>query len=505
MKKLLYLMISILAGCSPAMTSTATPSLEPSAIATPTAKPVPRFEETQCAFEVPKGLQPRCGYLIVPEDRSQPGGRTIRLGVALFKSPNPNAPPDPVIHLIGGPGSSALNHVQAIMDTGGSAILEQRDYILFDQRGTRYSEPYLFCQAYDEYLWDARQQDLSPDEYYAGALPSLESCLEDWRSQGIDLAAYNTAENATDVNDLRLALGYDQVNLYGVSYGSRLALEVMRDFPDGVRSVIIDSVFPPQANLDLEIADIGLHSLQEVFQTCAAKPTCTGKYGDLEMKFFAVVDRLEATPAQVEVYGPYSDQPYRVYVDGDLFIDVTYGSLYSMASIADLPHMIDAVYQGSYDELPDLVGGAIGAPFSTGLYWSDICGEEVPFEISAPEVTEPEAAPAIWWEHFTPQYTFDVCSLWDIPSANARESQAVVSDIPTLILSGHFDPVTPPMYARLTAQTLSNGYLYEFSNMAHGVMRSDPCALQMGLAFLDDPSHAPDSSCMDTLSGVEFH
>ncbi len=496
----------LLAGCT-GQTATATPTLsEPTpASATPTSLPMPRFEEAECQFEVPEGYQPRCGYLIVPENRSQPAGRTIRLGVAIFASTAPDPAPDPVIHLIGGPGSSALNNALPILRTGGAAILERRDYILFDQRGTRFSEPFLFCQAYDEYLWDAREQKLSPAEYYSGALPSLESCLEDWRSQSIDLSAYNTAENAADVNDLRLVLGYDAVNLYGPSYGARLALEVMRTFPEGVRSVIIDSVFPPQANLDLEIGEIGLNSLRQVFEQCAANSTCAGKYGDLESKLFSAIAQLEAEPVQVEIYGPYRESPYLVYLDGDLFIDAIYGALYSMANIADIPHMIDAAYQGSYAELAETVGGAIGAPGSTGLMWSDLCREEIPFEIGIEPSTGTGDVPAIWWEHFTPQYAYDVCALWNIPPADAVQSQAVVSDIPTLIFAGRFDPVTPPIYAQMAAGTLSNGYYFEFPNLSHGVMRSNACALQMGLAFLDDPLHAPDAACMIALEDVEFH
>ena len=179
---------------------------------TPTAGGIPAFEEAACAFEIPEGFNPRCGYLVVPEDRSQPDGRTIRLHVAIFESTSPNPAPDPVIHLIGGPGGSALNNVRPILMKGGTEILEQRDYILFDQRGTQYSDPFLYCLPYDEYLWDAREQAMSLAEYNAGALPILDACLEEWRSQGISLAAYNSVENAADVNDLRLALGYDQVN-----------------------------------------------------------------------------------------------------------------------------------------------------------------------------------------------------------------------------------------------------------------------------------------------------
>jgi pimeloyl-ACP methyl ester carboxylesterase len=503
-KKLFCTMILVLVGCSYPATAIPVPLQPTPAPVKPTIETIPVFEEAECAFEIPEGFQPRCGYLIVPEDRSQPDGRTIRLHVAIFKSTNANPARDPVIHLIGGPGGSALNNAKWILMGGGTEILEQRGYILFDQRGTQYSDPYLYCLPYDEYLWDAHEQNISLAEYNAGALPILGACLEDWRRQGINIAAYNSAESAADVNDLRLALGYEQVNLYGISYGTRLALNIMRDYPEGIRSVIIDSVFPPQANLDLDIAANAFRSLQEVFQACAVSDACVGKYGDIDTKFYKVVERLEATPVQLEVYGPYREKPYVVYLDGDLFIDTIFVALYSMASIADIPRFIQAAYEESYTELSEPVGGAIGSPLSTGLFWSTTCGEEVPFEIGTQETPESAAVPSVLREHFTEQYTLDVCALWNVPPATSIENEAVISDIPTLLFSGQYDPVTPPRWAQLASETLSFHAFYEFPNQSHGVMRSNPCALQMGLAFLADPLHAPDSSCMNELVSVEF-
>jgi pimeloyl-ACP methyl ester carboxylesterase len=505
---IMFLMLA--AGCgldtpaalTPALsTSTAEPSLTCTAT---TSALLPAFRSTNCAFEIPEDFQPECGYLTVPEDHNQPDGRKIQLHVAIFKSTNPNPAPDPVIHLIGGPGSSALNNALPILMKGGTEILKQRDYVLFDQRGTRYSVPYLPCRPYDEYLWDAHELNLSLDEYNAGALPKLAACLESWRKQGINLAAYNSAQSAADVKDLRLALGYARVNLYGASYGTRLALTVMRDHPEGIRSVIIDSVEPTQVNLDIDLALNANRSLQEVFNACATDDFCSSNYGDIEAKFYAVIDRLENAPIVTNASGPYRDQPYAVYMDGDLFIDVIFGGLYSMSSIPDIPHLINAAYEESYSELSEPVGSSIGSPLSTALFWSTTCGEEIPFEINIQRSSDSASLPVVLSEHFGEQYALDVCELWDIPPADPMENEAVVSDIPTLIFSGRYDPITPPGWAELAAGTLSNHYYYEFTNMSHGVMRSDSCALQMGLAFLDDPLRAPDSACMDNLGSIEF-
>ena len=502
----------LITGCTrpvvPTNTPAASPSPEPSPTPTTVPKPTttysPAFEVTECPFEVPKGYAPICGYLTVPEDRSQADGRTIRLAIAVFKSTSANPEPDPVIHLAGGPGSSPLGATPFILKNGGNDILAHRDYILLDQRGVGNSLPNLYCQPYDEYLWDAHELDLSLDEYNAGAFPSLEICLTEWRTQGINLASYNSAESAADVNDLRLALGYEQVNLYGTSYGTRLALTVMRDHPEGIRSVIIDSVYPPESNLDLDLALNAERTLALLFSACAESPACTTNYGNLETKFYEVVDRLETNPVQVEVNGPYRSSPYRVYLDGDLWIDMIFGGLYSVGSLADLPGIIQTAYEGRYTELSEIVGGGIGSPLSAGMFWSVFCREEIPFEINITPPPEAEGIPEQLSKHFSEQYALEICQLWNIPAADPVENAPVISDIPTLIFAGQHDPITPPRYAESTAATLNHAYYYLFPNMAHGVMRSDPCALQIGLEFLNNPALEPDISCMASLVGFKL-
>lgn len=475
-------------------------SIEPSS---PTYTPV--FIPGECDFPVPAGFFARCGYLAVPEDRTNPASNTIYLGVAVFPSSSSHPALDPVIHLIGGPGGSALANAQYILQKGGTEILKTRDYILFDQRGTLFSDPYLSCQSYDEYLWEARQQDISLDEYNDGALPFVQACLEEWRLQGIDISAYTSAESAADVNDLRLALGYDQVNLYGISYGSRLALTVMRDFPENIRSVIIDAVEPIQMDVFFTgLASNYWRSLKLVFQACANDESCS-RYGNLEEKYLATIERLEESPVTMDIWGPYQELPYAIILDGDLLIDVFFGTLYSMNTIADIPYLVDAAYHEKYDTLSTAVGRAIGMPLSMGLYWTTECREEAPFVSPLEEFISSIGVPDILVGHFDPAYIKDTCAIWNVPPSDSVENRGVVSDIPTLVFAGNFDPITPPSGAELVASKLKNHYYFEFSTMSHGVMRSNPCALQMGLAFLDDPTVAPDSSCMTSEGRLEFH
>lgn len=199
--------------------------------------PLPRqassaFQQVHCPFTLGQGLADgkdvRCGFLVVPEDHSQPKGHTIRLAVAIFKTPSSHPAPDPVLVLGGGPGNAVLENTGPMYNAANLAyLLQDRDLILLDQRGTGYSQPSLRC--------------LDNEDFRA--------CHDRLLKSGINLNAFTTLEDAADVHDLIRALSYQQVNLDGVSYGTRLALTVMRLFPADLRSVVLDSVVPPQINL----------------------------------------------------------------------------------------------------------------------------------------------------------------------------------------------------------------------------------------------------------------
>ncbi|MFN8420465.1 MAG: alpha/beta fold hydrolase [Anaerolineae bacterium] len=214
---------------------------------------LPRLEPASCWMELPEGVVEgeniTCGYLIVPEDRSNPSGSTIQLAYAVLSASTESSKSDPVIYLAGGPGGNAVG---TIADWVEAPYLQDRDFILLDQRGTGYSLPSLNCPESEQEEENATQ-----------------TCHDRLISEGINLQAYNSVENAADVADLRLALGYEEWNLFGISYGTRLALTVMRDHPDGVRSVVIDSVYPPEISSWEEYGVNTADVFHRLFEACA--------------------------------------------------------------------------------------------------------------------------------------------------------------------------------------------------------------------------------------------
>jgi len=179
----------------------------------------PTFEPAPCAFPVPRGYDPECGYLVVPENRARSDTRQIRLHVAIFRNRTgiPNA--DPVIKISGGPGSSGLNTAGYLLGTGMDAVLERRDFIMFDQRGTGYSLPRLDCPERVQIAPALLGGRLSAEESAQAIIDAFRRCRERLTAEGLDLTAYHSAASAADINDLRLALGYNQLNLMAFPMG----------------------------------------------------------------------------------------------------------------------------------------------------------------------------------------------------------------------------------------------------------------------------------------------
>ncbi len=492
---------------SPFEPASSTPISEAKPTATlpaPTIEYQPAFEPAECAFPVPQGTHPDCGFLVVPENRSHPGSPLIRLHVAIFRSPSGNPAPDPVVHLAGGPGGSSLDVAGYLFQQGLGQILEKRDFILFDQRGTGFSQPRLDCPEREALAPTLLEGHLPPGDQVPAILDAFRRCRDRLASQGIDLSAYNSAASAADLNDLRLALGYEKLDLYGISYGTRLALTVLRDHPEAVRSAVLDSVYPPQVNLYTSLAPNAERAFNVLFERCAASSTCSQAYPDLRRVFYDLVDQLNADPVDIHFNAGGAERTVRL--DGGLLVDVLFVGLYNAAVTAYMPRMIYAIRQGNYAILRQRLELYFEASTALGMQTSVQCGEEIPFSqpeeaFTAAQGVQPQIA-AFYPASVQP--LFQVCREWGLPPPDPRENLPVSSDVPALVLAGEYDPITPPAWGRMAAESLSHAFFFEYPANGHWVTRSSPCALQMALAFWDDPATAPDASCILETGLQEF-
>lgn len=475
---------------------------------TPAASAAPLgFEHSPCTAAVPTGQSVDCGYLTVPENRNEANGRTIRLPVAVFKSQSAEKKPDPIVYLDGGPGADTLKELPGLYEAL-KPLSEDRDLILFDQRGTGSTEPSLDCPELTQLNYDHLERRFAVDERVEQDRAAAKRCHDRLVSKGIDPASATSAENAADLNDLRLALGYDQWNLYGVSYGTRLALTVIRDYPQGVRSVILDSVVPLQVNLYTETSADFDRALKVLFESCAADAACNRAYPDLEAAFYETVRSLNEKAVEIAL-GTFTERPIEgAVVDGDWFAAFTFQALYHKDLIRVMPALIFAIRNDRSYQLLTLIGDAYfhdAKFFSMGMYLSVQCGEELPFTTREAAIAAADANPRLSSHNeYEVKSIFATCGVWQAKAADDRENEAVRSDIPTLVLAGQFDPITPPAWGQLVAQDLSNSFFFEFPGVGHGAAFSDQCPNGMALAFLNQPQQRPPSGCIDRMSGPRW-
>jgi pimeloyl-ACP methyl ester carboxylesterase len=432
-----------------------------------------------------------CGYLVVPEDRTQEDSPSVRLAVVIYHSYGADPAPDPVIHLAGGPGGSSLGTSLYMLRTGFYQVLHDRDVIFFDQRGTGYSQPRLDCPEREQAAPVLLEGHMIPDETLPVVLDAFTRCRDRLISQGIDLNMFNSRESAADVADLRVALGYPQVNLYGDSYGTRLALTVLRDHPEGVRSVVLDSVYPPEQNLYTSLAPNAQRAFDVFFTRCAADTSCTSTYPDLENFFYSLVDNLDANPVEVELYG------HTITLTGRLLVDVLFVGLYNPDVTRSMPQMIIDVDRGDYSILRERLALYFDTGTAIGMQMSVQCREEIPFgsleDLTAagqglrPQITSTFENTVI------PLY--QACSIWGVAPADPLENQPVTSSVPALVLAGEGDPITPPAWSQSTADNLPNSYFYQFQGMGHWVARASGCAIELIIDFLVNPSVQPTRVC----------
>ena len=525
-KHLMYLVILalLLAGCqaqpavqteqpaptqiplAAAATSTPSPTAVPSPTPAPTPTPAPmgRYESADCPFDVPQGMPIECGFVSVPADHAQPDGPEIRLAVAIIKDLSENHQPDPVMLLSGGPGEKTVANALGAIQLLGH-IHPNRDLILFDQRGAGLSEPALECPEWVEAAYDALDEDdglLASQQVFE----KLMVCRDKLVAAGDDLSLFNTTQNAADVEAIRQALDYAQVNLVGGSYGSLLAQEVLRAYPEHLRSVVMNSIWPLETSLYIAAPQVTADAVLRLLAACEAEDACRAAYPDLTQVFFDVVADLNANPVNITVTHALTGEEYPVLLTGDRVYSNLVGFLYQTNLLPLLPQAIYAVADGSYEMMAQLQGInlAMYEATSRGMTFSVVCAEDLigqsEQDLLDSYATLPEALSGREdIELLLPYSIFGTCEAWPVEAAAAGFKQPVSSELPILMVTGEFDPVTPHRFARQIAAHLPNSQAYEFPGVGHNILVANDCARQMIGQFIIDPAAELETSCLEGL------
>lgn len=470
----------------------ASPALAPHALADA------RFIPGPCWFSVPEGEAALCGTVAVPDRRDRPATRNFRLPVAVLLSTAKQPAPDPVLFLEGGPGASPFGSGEAIEERMevwwdlSAPFRRTRNVVLFDPRGVGRAEPDTDCPELDVLGASPRPRPVSRERRAALERAAVTTCAERFKANGLDGAMFSSPIAADDAMDIASALGAQRVNLFAVSYGTRVALEALRRHGPRVRTAVLDSVYPPDVNALEETPWLAQRAFRRLFDDCAANRSCRAAFPDLERRLVDLVNRLERSPVEVPVGDP--DIPQSVRLDGAAALSALLEAMASGDAVPRLPALIDRASHGRYDRLAGWVPTSwLGDPDTAdGLAFSIECRETV-------NPADP-AKLATNMRRFVPYgaVTADdpgrrVCAVWPAAPQEIFERLPVASPVPTLLLSGAYDPVTPPEWAERAAVTLPKSRHIVFRSAGHLVTSAEDCAIAAAALFIEAETLAPNS------------
>ncbi len=430
-----------------------------------------------------------CGRISVWENRQSKQGRKIDLNVMLIPASTAVVKPDPIFFLAGGPGQAAVS-VGPYVFSRLNKLRRERDIVLVDQRGTGESNS-LACEPELE----SELLDVTLDEAAAIQLANLKTCLAEYDAQP---EFYTTPIAMDDLNEVREALGYKKINIMGGSYGTRAALVYLRRHEDSVRSVVLDGVVPLTMAVPANIATDAQSSFQTLLSDCGEQEICRKAFPDLEAHYRTLVLNLEKSPTTVTVNHPRTGESITGPVDPRMINRLVRAVMYDRTLSSLLPLAIEEAYEGNYQTLVTL-GYAFtgdGSVMSAGMMASVLCSEDMQ------RVSQPEDSAD--FDNAIFKGLAPICEFWPLGDIPLDYFDPVTSDVPVLLLSGKFDPVTPPKYAFEAMQTLSRSEHIIVPGVGHGTMLQG-CIPELMSDFLNDSDpHGISSGCVSDLERPPF-
>ncbi len=466
------------------------------------------YEKASCPFVVPEGVVEGndliCGYATVPEQHAEPNAPTLRLPVVIFPSTATEPAPDPLVLNAGGPGESNIDaFVDSVAGEVGRPILAQRDVVVIQIRGTRYAEPNLQCAETASFKISAISKNLSDAESTTLQLKAIKACHDRLVADGVNLAAFNSIESANDIAFITAGLGYEQFNLYGNSAGTLLTQHIMREYPDRLHSVIMGSILPlalPDVSFMPAIAS---ETLQALLTRCADSENCAAAFPNLAANLLQLFERLDTNPVTIALQNPSNNESYEFLLTGNRLAQWLFAVMYNTNLPGQLPLALDRIISGDYGPIEEQPGFFLpDSSFSIGFQYSVFCSEHAAYD---PNViltggsypSFQQAVSSLW---FGTEILPAACQIWDIPTLDNFVDEPVHTNVPTLLLSGEFDHVTPPRFAESVAENLQNTYAYTFPGIAHSPLDGGTCPASIAVSFLDDPSVAPNATCINEMS-----
>lgn len=458
-------------------------------------------------FDVPDAVaaDADCGYVITPEQHAKPEGPTIQLAVVRVRSANNSPAPDPLFVEQGGPGDTTIGVFVNLAIPGKSPglinILKSRDLLFVEERGTRYSKPFLSCPEINAHNLAVAKGEKAPTD------PGwIKACNARFKAGGINPSAFNTRENAADIFYVAETLGYREFNFYGGSYGTLLGQYVTAQ--DGkhksrLRSAILDGVVRPDIDFNLGFSHTISHSLRNVFNDCAQDLRCSQTYPGLEQKFLATIDKLNRQPVAVTLTVPSTNEKFATKLDGLGFVDGILSALYRTEAAHVLPKLVFAANRGEYGWIAEALSGDLESTNAKEMYHTVLCARTQSIRVTPAQVLPvpyPQMMAIAKREADTVRNACDVLSVDSKPPFTYENPNT-----PVLILNGAYDPVTPQPYGEAVGRNFKTAYSYTFPAVGHISLILKPdvpaanCSAQIAVDFLSNPKQSPDSSCINRI------
>ncbi|NCF14224.1 MAG: alpha/beta fold hydrolase [Gammaproteobacteria bacterium] len=433
------------------------------------------------------GIKARCGTMMRPENPVDPGSPEIAIRVAVVPALNLNPENDPIVPIAGGPGQGTVEFYSSYAGAF-EPVRRNRDILLVDQRGTGESSR-MDCPIDDDAL--LFEGEFSLDD----TIRFIEECLE---TLPHDPRYFSTSVAVTDLEAIREALGYSALNLYGVSYGTRVAQHFARRYPDATRTVVIDGVVPPQIALGPEIATESQKAVDRILARCVEDAACNERFPDIEATFVAIVARLREASLEVSVPHPNTGRAEVVKFGEAELAGAVRLLAYSPTTIALLPLFVHEAGQGNWVPLASqymMTAIAMSDALALGMHNAVMCTEDMPFlERTTIDV---DGIAASYMGTFQLDALEAICTTWPRGPIDAEFKVPLATDIPFLLLSGDADPITPPRYAEMAAVDLTNATHLIGKHQGHGQLGVG-CMRNLVAEFVNsaDPL-AIDAQCME--------
>lgn len=463
-----------------------------------------KFVQAKCPIEVPDGLEEsgefKFGYMKVPELHEEPNGKTIELAIAIHKCQGDSATHEPLVLITGGPGMSDIdNFVPDLFGDLGSLFLNNRDAVIIELRGLKYSKPNLLLPEVENLQLCLADKNLTVEESLKLYMDSLRSAYNRLEKKGVNLSAFNDYEIASDITYVMEKLNYDKFSVFGSSFGTLVTQHLLLNHSEHLVSVTMNAVVDINKAFP-EMHTNSIQTLEQIFHTCENDPELSKAYPDLKNRFLSTLARLNESPDTLVMEYWKTGEMYKIPLNGNKLSAWLFGNMYWDAQI---PSTLHRILSGDYSQIIQNPGMIFPLnEFSFGMSLSIILSEFSNFEAKdIPLNTEyADFVKGCGLLPFTPYFLNRAKEIWKVNDLQNKNIN-LVSDVPTLMLCGELDHVCPPEYARNLSKNLEQPYLYVFPGIAHSPIDFGFCGIMMMKEFIDNPTKAPDSSCLQEFQG----